>query len=524
MTTAAIDRVAYRQSRARRSTLIALVSTVVFAAVLLFAVTSSPGWPRVRDSFFNLRVGWESLPALLDGLWLNVRVLVVCQVLILIFGLGLAAVRTLRGPVWFPLRALATGYVDLFRGLPLLICLYLVGFGLPGLRLTGLPTNPVLLGGLALVLIYSAYVAEVFRAGIESVHPSQLAAAKSLGLDYRRTMRLVVLPQATRRVIAGAAQRFRRTAKGLRTDLGARRRRRGTGRTDPGRHHLQLHPVCRGRPVVRRARGAFGTSRRLGVQACGYPTGRVVTPTVPILSVRGLVKAYHDRSVLDGVDLDVAEHQVVVLIGASGSGKSTLLRCIDLLEDIDDGQILLDGRDISDPRIDADEARQAMGMVFQSFNLFPHMTALANVALAPRVVHGSTRNDAQERGRELLARVGLADKADAYPDKLSGGQQQRVAIARALAYEPRLLLLDEITSALDPELVGEVLALVGELATSGRTIVMATHEMAFAREVADTVCFLDGGRIVESGSAKQVLTDPQHDRTHQFLRRFTSGH
>jgi len=223
VTTAAIDRVAYRQSRARRSTLIALVSTVVFAAVLLFAVTSSPGWPRVRDSFFNLRVGWESLPALLDGLWLNVRVLVVCQVLILIFGLGLAAVRTLRGPVWFPLRALATGYVDLFRGLPLLICLYLVGFGLPGLRLTGLPTNPVLLGGLALVLIYSAYVAEVFRAGIESVHPSQLAAAKSLGLDYRRTMRLVVLPQATRRVLPALLNDFVALQKdcGLISVLGA---------------------------------------------------------------------------------------------------------------------------------------------------------------------------------------------------------------------------------------------------------------------------------------------------------------
>lgn len=223
MTTEAIDRVAYRQSRARRSTLIALLSTMVFAAVLLFAVTSSPGWPRVRDSFFNLRVGWESLPALLDGLWLNIRVLVVCQVLILIFGLGLAAVRTLRGPVWFPLRALATGYVDLFRGLPLLICLYLVGFGLPGLRLTGLPTNPVLLGGLALVLIYSAYVAEVFRAGIESVHPSQLAAAKSLGLNYRRTMRLVVLPQATRRVTPALLNDFVALQKdcGLISVLGA---------------------------------------------------------------------------------------------------------------------------------------------------------------------------------------------------------------------------------------------------------------------------------------------------------------
>ena len=223
MTTDVIDRVAYRQSRARRSTLIALGSTVVFAAVLLFAVTSSPGWPRVRDSFFNLRVGWDSLPALLEGLWLNVRVLVICQVLILIFGLGLAAVRTLRGPVWFPVRALATGYVDLFRGLPLLICLYLVGFGLPGLRLSGVPTSPVLLGGLALVLIYSAYVAEVFRAGIESVHPSQLAAAKSLGLNYRRTMQLVVLPQATRRVTPALLNDFVALQKdcGLISVLGA---------------------------------------------------------------------------------------------------------------------------------------------------------------------------------------------------------------------------------------------------------------------------------------------------------------
>jgi polar amino acid transport system permease protein len=223
VTTTAIDRVAYRQSRARRSTLIALLSTVVFAAVLLFAVTSSPGWPRVRDSFFNLRLGWDSLPLLLEGLWLNVRVLVVCEVLVLIFGLGLASVRTLRGPVWFPVRALAIGYVDLFRGLPLLICLYLVGFGLPGLRLSGIPTSPVLLGGLALVLIYSAYVAEVFRAGIESVHPSQLAAAKSIGLDYRRTMRLVVLPQATRRVTPALLNDFVALQKdcGLISVLGA---------------------------------------------------------------------------------------------------------------------------------------------------------------------------------------------------------------------------------------------------------------------------------------------------------------
>ena len=242
-----------------------------------------------------------------------------------------------------------------------------------------------------------------------------------------------------------------------------------------------------------------------------------------VLSVRGLVKSYGERTVLAGVDLDVAEHEVVVLIGASGSGKSTLLKCVDLLEDIDDGQIFLDGSDISDPRVNADGARRSMGMVFQAFNLFPHMKVLDNVTLAPRVVHRRDRREAEERGRELLARVGLADKADAYPDKLSGGQQQRVAIARALAYDPRLLLLDEITSALDPELVGEVLDLVGELAASGRTIVMATHEMGFARQVANTVCFLDGGTIIESGSAEQVLTDPREERTKQFLSRVTGA-
>jgi polar amino acid transport system ATP-binding protein len=241
--------------------------------------------------------------------------------------------------------------------------------------------------------------------------------------------------------------------------------------------------------------------------------------TGPVLSLRGVVKAYGDRTVLDGIDLDVAEHQVVVLIGASGSGKSTLLRCVDLLEEIDDGQIFLDGRDISDPRVDAGDVRRSMAMVFQSFNLFPHMTVLDNITLAPRVVHGRDRRVAEQRGHELLERVGLADRAAAYPDRLSGGQQQRVAIARALAYDPRVLLLDEVTSALDPELVGEVLALLGELATSGRTIVMATHEMGFARQVADTVCFLDAGRILESGPPEQVLGDPREPRTRQFLAR-----
>ncbi|UVS78842.1 amino acid ABC transporter ATP-binding protein [Actinokineospora sp. UTMC 2448] len=238
-----------------------------------------------------------------------------------------------------------------------------------------------------------------------------------------------------------------------------------------------------------------------------------------LLSVRGLAKSYGGRRVLDGIDLDVAEHEVVVLIGASGSGKSTLLRCVNLLEDLDDGQIVLDGVDISDPRLNPDRARRSMGVVFQSFNLFPHMTVLDNITLAPRVVHGVPRPQAEADAQALLARVGLPEKANAYPDRLSGGQQQRVAIARALAYHPRLLLLDEITSALDPELVGEVLSLVRDLATTGRTILMATHEMGFAKQVADRVCFLDEGRLVEQGPPSQILTSPTHPRTRQFLHR-----
>ncbi|GAA2223007.1 amino acid ABC transporter ATP-binding protein [Micromonospora olivasterospora] len=238
-----------------------------------------------------------------------------------------------------------------------------------------------------------------------------------------------------------------------------------------------------------------------------------------LLRCRGLRKEFGGNVVLDGLDLTVAEHQVVALIGASGSGKSTLLRCVNLLEELDDGTIELDGEDISDPRIDPDRVRRRIGMVFQSYNLFPHLSVLENITLAPRRVHRRARAEAEAQARELLDRVGLGGKADAYPDRLSGGQQQRVAIVRALANSPRLILLDEVTSALDPELVGEVLAMIRDLKADGMTMVLATHEMGFAREVADQVCFLDGGRVVESGPPQQVLGEPTQPRTRQFLRR-----
>ncbi|PZA21827.1 peptide ABC transporter ATP-binding protein [Modestobacter versicolor] len=238
-----------------------------------------------------------------------------------------------------------------------------------------------------------------------------------------------------------------------------------------------------------------------------------------MVDVRGVVKAFGSNAVLRGVDLTVDEHQVVALIGGSGSGKSTLLRCASLLETVDDGQVLLDGEDVTDPRVDADAVRRRLGVVFQAYNLFPHLSVLDNVTLAPTVVHGRPKAEVREEALALLARIGLADKAGEYPDRLSGGQQQRVAIARALAVRPRVLLLDEITSALDPELVGEVLRVVREVAAQGMTIVMATHEMGFARQVADTVAFLDGGVVLESGPPAQVLGDPVEARTRQFLAR-----
>jgi polar amino acid transport system ATP-binding protein len=239
----------------------------------------------------------------------------------------------------------------------------------------------------------------------------------------------------------------------------------------------------------------------------------------PVLELRGVTKAYGEREVLRGIDLAVDEHRAVALIGASGSGKSTLLRCIDLLDEIDDGDVLLDGDVITDPSVNPISVRRRLGLVFQAFNLFPNMTILQNVALAPQRAHREPRQQAMARAQELLARFGLAGRENDYPDRLSGGQQQRVAIVRALATRPRALLLDEVTSALDPELVGEVLAVVRELKHEGMTMIIATHEMGFARDIADEVCFLHEGLIAERGDPERIFSSPERPETQRFLRR-----
>jgi polar amino acid transport system ATP-binding protein len=243
----------------------------------------------------------------------------------------------------------------------------------------------------------------------------------------------------------------------------------------------------------------------------------------PALVLENVHKSFGKLEVLRGIDLELAEHEVVCLIGASGSGKSTLLRCVNLLEPIDSGRIVVRGEEVTTRGVNVNELRRGIGIVFQSYNLFPHMSVLANVTLAPRKALGLSRREAEQRAGELLARFGLADKRDEYPDRLSGGQQQRVAIIRALAMQPSLLLLDEVTSALDPELVAEVLAVIRELAEEGMTMLIATHEMGFARDVAQRVCFLDEGVILEEGTPTEIFGSPHEPRTQQFLQRIVEA-
>ncbi len=490
--------------------------TVWFCLLAVLSIFLNDG--ALRKVFFNWDVISDSWASIRKGFWLNIKLFMTAEVLVLIWALFIAILRGLPGRAATPLRFLAVAYIDLFRALPAVIVIYLIAFGVP---LTNLPVARELtqfqLCVIALTLVYGAYVAEVYRAGIESIHWSQSAGARSLGLSYSETMRFVVVPQAVRRIIPPLLNDF----IGLQKDTAL-----------VGFVGL-LDAFNRARII---ASNRFNLSAVTGV-AISYivitiPLAVVVDHLVrrdqqkmranavtSYLEVEGVTKCFGDNWVLRGIDMSVNEHEVVCLIGASGSGKSTLLRCINLLEHVDGGTITINGDRITDVGVDVDDVRREVGIVFQSFNLFPHMTVMKNITLAPIRVLGQRKAYAEAGALELLERIGLTDKANEYPDRLSGGQQQRVAIVRALAMQPRVLLLDEITSALDPELVAEVLNIVRDLKDDGLTMVLATHEMGFAREVASRVCFLSDGVVCEEGPPEQIFSEPATPRLQGFLRR-----
>ena len=511
-----------------RAVLVSAASTIVFFVVIGVVIALAPGsdivaerfldWEHLKDSF----TGTDTSPGVGEAFLLNIRMFVIAEVFILIIGLLIAIVRGIPGPVFFPFRAVAVIYTDLFRGIPLILVLYMIGFGVPGLGLEFISSrSEITYGIVALVLVYSAYVAEVYRAGIDSVHSSQTAAARSLGLSRWKALRFVVLPQAVRRVIPPLLNDFIGLQKDTALVSVLGNNRGGPGRPDLWGRAVQLRELRRRGGSLRRsddsASAIHGPPHRPRPAQARSRSPRMTG--TPFLRLEDVHKSFGDNYVLKGIDLTVDRHEVICLIGASGSGKSTILKCINLLEPVDAGRIVLDGSEITGDGVKVNSIRQRIGIVFQAFNLFPHMTVLRNITLGPREALGLGKEEAGSRATELLARFGLSDKRDEYPDRLSGGQQQRVAIVRALAMRPDVILLDEVTSALDPELVGEVLSLIRELAEGGMTMLIATHEMGFARDIANQVCFLDDGRLLEQGSPQQIFEKPKNPRTQQFLRR-----
>ena len=505
---------------------------------------------RLLQAFFSPFNFRRAFPDIWAGFQINIRIMIVAELLVLILALLVALVRGLPGPAAAPARGLAVAYTDFFRGTPLVIVALLISVGIPTLGIQFPGTHSIDFGfwtftikplsqetyafyGIwALVIVYTAYVTEVYRAGIESVHESQRMAARSLGLTYGQAMRYVVVPQAVRRVIPPLLNDFIGLQKDTSISRDHRRRRGDAAGPVLLADVLQLHGVRGRRRALRAPHDPAGPLHRPpDPPAPGDRAGRgprLMADEAPppvangnhFVSVRNISKQFGTNVVLHDVSLDVDLHNVVCLIGASGSGKSTLLRCLNRLEHVERGEIVIDGEVVTAPKVDVNALRRKIGIVFQSFNLFPHMTVLENVTLAPRKGLGLSRDQAEERAMALLRRIGLAVKARDYPDTLSGGQQQRVAIARALAMNPKLMLLDEITSALDPQLVSEVLTLVRELSErDGMTMILATHEMSFAREVASKICFLDGGEILEEGPPEQIFSAPKELRTQQFLAR-----
>ncbi len=504
------------QARQWASYVFGIGSAVGVAALLALFLSLANG--QVRTPFFRFSLMTAKFGEVMGHFAINVKIFVITEIFVLIWGLMVAVGRLAPGKAGAPVRWLAIFYIDLFRGIPAVITLTILNFGL---KKSGIPFLSKLddfwYAVIALTLTYGAYVAEVYRSGIESIHWSRLPPpdhsdspmrARCARLLFRRLCEELSLRcsmtssvfKRTRRSSASSAlsKPSARPASSTPTP--------STSRPSPWWQRSSTSSPCP-RPVW-----SIGLSRgirpRRGEEA-------EMSNFIEMIDVQ---KQFGANQVLRGVNLNVDQHQVVCLIGPSGCGKSTLLRCINALEVINGGEIRIDGDRVSGPGIDVNALRADVGIVFQSFNLFPHKTVMQNVTLAPVKVLGMEKAAAEDRAMALLKRIGLDHKATEYPDRLSGGQQQRVAIARALAMQPRVMLLDEITSALDPELVSEVLNIVRDLAAEGMTMLLATHEMGFAKEVASKVCFLYEGVVHEEGPPEQLFGDPHEERTRAFLK------
>ena len=402
-------------------------------------------------------------------------------------------------------------YLTVIRGTPTVIQLLIMNFVVFG----SVSVNEILVGSLAFGINSGAYVAEIVRSGIMSIDQGQTEAGRSLGLNFTQTMRLIIIPQAFKNVLPALVNEFIVLIKET-SIIG----------------YIGMMDLTKGAMLIQsRTYNAF--MPLLAAAAIYLIVVMVLTffmnklerrlrtseryKSKVLIQVQDLKKAFGSNQVLDGISTDICQGEVVAIIGPSGSGKSTFLRSLNLLEEPTGGKILFEGTDITDPKVDINRHRQKIGMVFQQFNLFPHKTVKQNIMMAPVALKLMTKEEASRRADELLARVGLPDKANAYPDMLSGGQKQRIAIARSLAMNPDVMLFDEPTSALDPEMVGEVLELMKELAKSGMTMVVVTHEMGFAREVATRVLFIDDGKIQEQNAPKEFFENPQNPRLKEFL-------
>ncbi len=471
------------RQRLTRGVLYGLFITAVVGG-LVFA-----DWARIQRAFFNVDIFLGMFPQVLT---IAAKNTVVYTFLAFIFGLVVGLILALmKLSAVGPYRWLATGYIELLRGLPALVTIILVGFAIP-IAFPGVEVPGGLLGKatLGLGLVAAAYMAETIRAGIEAVPRGQMEAARSLGMSSGIAMSSIIIPQAFRIIIPPLTNELVLLIKdtSLLFVLG----------TTPVTKELTKF----GRDLM---------SERFNA------TPLTVIALVYLAITLPMTRLVAQLEVLRGIDLDVTLGDVLCVIGPSGSGKSTLLRCVNRLEEPTSGSVIVGGVEITDPDVDIDDVRRRIGMVFQQFNLFPHLTVLRNLTIAQERVLKRSKKEANRIGRQMLERVDLAEKAGEYPIRLSGGQRQRVAIARALCMEPDMMLFDEVTSALDPELIGEVLEVMRGLAEDGMTMMVVTHEMGFAARVADSVVFMDEGVIVEEGPPDQVLRSPKEERTQRFL-------